>query len=39
MKDVEEIKEKIIELLGQLGEKDRDFLNLIHTVLTKHLKR
>lgn len=39
MRDIEELKEKIIELIGKLGEKDRDFLNLIHTVLTKHLKR
>lgn len=39
MKDIEEIKEKIIKQVRKLGEKDRDFLNLIHTVLTKHLKR
>lgn len=39
MKDTEEIKEKIIELLGQLGEKDKKFLNHLYMIIRHHLKR
>lgn len=39
MKDVEEIKEKIIELLGQLGERDKKFLNHLYMIISNHLKR
>ncbi len=39
MKDIEEIKEKIIELLGQLGEKDRKFLSRLYMIISNYLKR
>lgn len=39
MKDVEEIKEKLIELIGRLDENDRIFLNHLYMILTQHLKR
>lgn len=38
MKDIEEVKEKIIELLGQMGEKDKKFLNHLYMIIRQHLK-